>query len=200
MWRSAISGAGSLVLTAAAASSCWAGHGPSQYGLAYAFLGDMQAQGPAVVPPGSVGPPVSAHKPNQQQLSWDAATGLPPAPIGPVPSDRSFVDPVPPLPAWRILAGDADTFEYLMLSDPDEHPRAAMLKVCAPSVARVYLDHREMKQGFDGIWRYAPKEPLQLHLPNVHTVRVVIEHNGETYERFTTFRFQPGRMLKITYK
>jgi hypothetical protein len=190
MWRSAMAGAGTLVLTAAAASACWAGHGSCHDWTAFAFRGGWQGCGPAAEPPGPVGP----------QRSWDGDGVLPPQPIGPVPSDRSFVPPIPPLPAWRILAGEADGFEYVMLSDPDEHPRATMLKVCAPGIARVYLDNRELKQGHDCIWRFVPREPLQLHLPNVHTVRVVIVHDGETYERFTTFRLQPGRLLRIIYK
>jgi len=108
--------------------------------------------------------------------------------------------PPPPPPAWRTLAGHADRLEWVPHPDRDEHPRAAMLKVEAPLQARVYLDGRELKQGTDGFWRYAPKEPLLLHLENVHTVRAEVDYQGQKFERWVTFRLQAGKLTRVVFE
>lgn len=74
------------------------------------------------------------------------------------------------------------------------------MKVEAPVQARVYLDGRELKQGTDGAWRYAPKEPLMLHLENVHTVRAEVDYQGQKFERWVTFRLQAGKLTRVVFE
>lgn len=112
--------------------------------------------------------------------------------------------PVPfsaePANAWRILVGEADYFEYLPHPDREHHPRATMLRVEAPMGARVFLDEYELRKNRDDVWRYIPKEPLVLHLPNVHTLRVEMIHEGQTLSRTVIFRLRPGKLLKMGFK